>query len=248
VRTELIITDLTRMYEGRICIAGYDRQWNCVRPVVRAGIPKGFLHINGQPVVFPFAIIGLNLLEHERNKPHTEDWDFSIFSVQLVRNLPEEQQERFLDRLTFDCVADIFDQPIHADPGFYVEDGQGSRSLGTIQVKEVEWVRYSPEDGGKYRISFMDQSGDRYRLAVTDLCWWSYHNIEIEHGYSSDERARHLQDYLQSTTVYLRIGLARGWHKFPGRCFLQITGVYAFPPYFEDPLTYYDLIAMYVRT
>jgi len=36
---------------------------------------------------------------------------------------------------------------------------------------------------------------------------------------------------LQATRVYLRIGLARHWKRFPDRCFLQITGVYSFPDY-----------------
>lgn len=29
-------------------------------------------------------------------------------------------------------------------------------------------------------------------------------------------------------SIYLRIGLARGWVKHPDRCYLQITGVYGF--------------------
>ena len=30
-----------------------------------------------------------------------------------------------------------------------------------------------------------------------------------------------------------RIGLSRGWAKFPDRCFLQVNGVYTFPDYLQ---------------
>ena len=30
----MVITDLTRMQHGHVCIAGYDRQRNCVRPIL----------------------------------------------------------------------------------------------------------------------------------------------------------------------------------------------------------------------
>ena len=30
--------------------------------------------------------------------------------------------------------------------------------------------------------------------------------------------------------------LARGWQKFPERCYLQITGVYTFPDYLEGKI------------
>jgi hypothetical protein len=35
---------------------------------------------------------------------------------------------------------------------------------------------------------------------------------------------------LQRRTVFLRVGLARGWDRHPDRCYLQITGVYGFSP------------------
>jgi hypothetical protein len=45
------------------------------------------------------------------------------------------------------------------------------------------------------------------------------------------EAAKRLTAALQSAQVFLRIGLARGWEKFPDRCYLQVTGVYSFPDY-----------------
>jgi hypothetical protein len=33
---------------------------------------------------------------------------------------------------------------------------------------------------------------------------------------------------LKEQTVYLRVGLARGWDRQPDRCYLQVTGVYGY--------------------
>jgi len=34
VKKSLVITDVTRMQEGRVCVAGYDNDGNCIRPVL----------------------------------------------------------------------------------------------------------------------------------------------------------------------------------------------------------------------
>lgn len=48
---------------------------------------------------------------------------------------------------------------------------------------------------------------------------------------SPTKASQHLTAVLQKAQVFLRIGLSRGWEKFPDRCYLQITGVYSFPDY-----------------
>ena len=44
----------------------------------------------------------------------------------------------------------------------------------------------------------------------------------------ADRAAARCLTALQRQTVYLRIGLARGWDRHPDRCYLQITVVYGF--------------------
>ncbi len=46
-----------------------------------------------------------------------------------------------------------------------------------------------------------------------------------------DRIAAFVTERLVNSEVFLRIGLARGWKKYPDRCYLQITGVYVFPDY-----------------
>jgi hypothetical protein len=37
----------------------------------------------------------------------------------------------------------------------------------------------------------------------------------------------------KKNTIYLRIGLSRGWQKYPDRCYLQVNGVFTFPDYLD---------------
>ena len=34
MKKPIVITEVTRMQEGRVCIAGYDQQGHCLRPVL----------------------------------------------------------------------------------------------------------------------------------------------------------------------------------------------------------------------
>jgi hypothetical protein len=130
-------------------------------------------------------------------------------------------------------VAAIFGAPIRQENGWFIDAGHGTRSLGTVKV-QVERVAFTAREDGRwdYRIAFTDNSGAKYRLAVTDLAFRCYldHARTIS-GQSPAKAAQQLTDLFQEATVYLRIGLARGWDKYPDRCHLQITGVYSFPDY-----------------
>lgn len=54
--TQLVITDLTRMQEGRVCVAGYDSNFTCIRPMLPPpGIHERSLRCDGRASIFPFA-------------------------------------------------------------------------------------------------------------------------------------------------------------------------------------------------
>ena len=81
---------------------------------------------------------------------------------------------------------------------------------------------------------FSDRTGQRYRLAVTDLTFRTFLDYLHNHERMQPKRAAQwLATTLQRADVFLRIGLARKWSKFPDRCYLQITGVYSFPDYLD---------------
>jgi hypothetical protein len=114
-------------------------------------------------------------------------------------------------------------------------DGRGPRSLGTIQPQRVMKAIYESTTEGKwkYRIGFVDGEGFTYWLTVTDLAWRYFHDDQRAKSRKPEEIAARVTSSLKSSNVFLRIGLARGWDKFPDRCYIQITGVYTFPDYLE---------------
>jgi hypothetical protein len=234
--TQLVITDLTRMQQGRVCIAGYDAKRRAVRPVLPPpGIPESALYLDGRPVIFPFALVELDLLEPNPQPPHTEDIFYEPASVRFVRVV--HSREEILNWSLFPSVAAVFGQPVLTNPGFYVMDCQGERSLGTIRPKAIHEVIYAPSDetdAWDYRLIFEDGAGQVYRLKITDLSWQYFcHSLRSE-THDPARIAAELTQTLRERKVYLRIGLARGWKKFPDRCYLQVNGVYTFPDYLES--------------
>jgi len=233
MKTSLVITDVTRMQEGRVCIAGYDKNGKCVRPVLPpSGIYERTLYSQGRPIVFPFAVVEYDLLHSTPQPPHTEDCQYDPTSVRFVERLDEKRKQEILTRTLFQSVKAIFEVPVYSDYGYYIMEGQGPRSLGTIRPRQVIRAIYEQSfEKWDYRIVFVDGEATTYRLKVTDLAWQYYCEYQRQSGRDPKEIASDLTTALESSQIYLRIGLARRWEKFPDRCFIQMTGVYTFPDY-----------------
>ena len=232
----LVITDVTRMHEGRVCVAGYDIAGNCIRPLLPPpGIHETTLYVRKRPIVFPFAVVDYDLTQPTPQPPHTEDYRYDPSSVRFVERLEPERRQAVLKRSLFASVSAIFEEPIHHDVGHYVMDGRGPRSLGTIRPQRIIKTVYeqAPDGKWKYRLGFVDGEGFTYRWSVTDLAWRYFNDYEHRKGRSPEEISATVTSLLKSSEILLRIGLARGWDMYPDRCYLQITGVYSFPDYLE---------------
>lgn len=233
------ITDVTRMQAGRVCVAGYDTDLNCIRPVLPPpGIQESSLYARGKAIVFPFAVVEYDLVIAMPDPPHTEDHRYNPASIRFIRQLDGKAKRELLDKTLFNNIRSIFESPIHTDPGFYIMHGSGPRSLGTIRPSRVITVIYDQESDGRwrYRLGFEDGDRDIYWLSVTDLAWRYYCDYSCRMKVALEKIASQLTSHLRSAGVYLRIGLARGWEKYPDRCYLQVTGVYTFPDYLEGKI------------
>ncbi len=234
MKKEIVITDLTRMQQGKVCIAGYDKRRTAIRPVLPySGISERSLYIDHSPVIFPFALVEFDFTEGNPKPPHTEDQFFDPYSVCYIR--PVHDRKTVLEWSLYPSVADIYEQPIQKGPGYWVLDCQGPRSLGTVQPAEIVQLRYEAGEEGAwdYRLRFVDGSGESYSLKITDLTWQYYCHSRLSQVQDREQIAQELTGVLKSHEVYLRIGLARGWNKFPERCYLQINGIYSFPDILE---------------
>ncbi len=237
-RRQMIVTDITRMEGDRVCVGGYLEDGTPIRPVVERGGPdEAWLKAARGGPVSPFSTLELHVGKAPKrfHLPHTEDRIVPKSGHRVLRMLPAAEQMALLERSLSPAVRAIFDAEIHADPsgpwGRYVRVGEGARSLGTVRARGVTAVRYHhyPDRGRwDYRLRFVDESGEEFQLAVVDLAFRGRLDDLRAGRVSSDAAARRTQIALQSETVYLRIGLARGWDRHPDRCYLQITGVYGF--------------------
>jgi hypothetical protein len=234
MKKTLLITDLTRMQPPWVCVGGYWPDLTAVRPKLGRGLTEDFLFQDDRPIIRPFAQVELDFLRSVPDPPHTEDWFIRPdYKALLHPPLPKEQTMAFLERILDPDVASIFGAEVHTGPGCYVKAGEGTRSLGTIRPQNIASVQYALKESGKwdYRITFVDPSGQEYRLAVTDLGFRHYCEARRLSGEKPQDIAADLRQRLRRATVFLRIGLARGWEKYPDRCYLQITGVHTFPDY-----------------
>ncbi len=235
MKTRIAITDVTRMQEGRVCVAGYDRTGQCIRPVLPPpGIHERTLYQHGQPIVFPFAIVEYDFVQPTPQPPHIEDHRYDPASIQWIDKLDEKRRRTVLDRSLFNSVGAIFEEPIHSEHGHYIMDGRGPRSLGTVRPRRILRTIHELGEGSKwkYRLGFVDGDDVTYWLTVTDLTWRYFHDHERQTR-TPEEIAAQITTSLRTSEVYLRIGLARGWEQHPDRCYLQLTGVYTFPDYLE---------------
>ena len=231
--TQLVITDLTRMQHGHICIAGYDKDQNCIRLVQPPpGVSELSIIDGHQATVFPFAVVEVNLLQHRPDPPHIEDHLYDPPSLRFLRRAQEDRKQTILGWSLFQTVTELFGQPILHDPGYYIPAGSGVRSLGTIIPHAIKQVEYKEgfEGAWDYRIIFKDGES-WYNLKITDLTWHYYCDRLRATGREPQEIASDLTQMLKHRSVFLRIGLSRGWIKFPGRCFLQINGIHTLPDY-----------------
>ena len=240
MKRRVAITDLTRMRERRVCVAGYHRDegghLRCVRSLFRnADLTEDWLCVDGAVVVRPFAIVELDLRQHWPDSPHTEDW-FVDPAYRVPKGaLSASGRLKLLTGIVDQDVASIFGATIHQEPGWYVHATDGHRSLGTIEPTEVE-VLHGPNPSGEgwsYRIAFADASGMRDRLSVSDLAFRAYlDHARDSAGLEAPGIAEGLTAVLRNAArLFLRVGLTRGWGEFRDRRFLQITGVHAIPDY-----------------
>ena len=240
MRRQMVVTDITRMQGERICVGGYLEDGTSVRPVCdRSGPTESWLRPSPHEEVVAFSLVNLEVGDSPARivPPHTEDRSVPSTGHRVIQILPEDDRLRWLKRSESSSVREIFGAEVHGAPesaqpwGRYVLSGEGECSLGTIRARSILAVRYQVhQDSGRrdYRLSFTDGTDEEFQLSVVDLAF--RHRLDGLHngGLTQGQVSSRTLAELRGQTVYLRIGLARGWERHPDRCYLQITGVYGF--------------------
>jgi hypothetical protein len=226
----VVITDLTKMRENRVCVAGLNRKCECVRPVLPyAPITTDHLERDGKALFSPRHVLEFSFSGRKSNPPHTEDCIFDPCETRLIKVLTNEQMKRVLAKSCFGCVDEIFGESLVG--GKYLKPGSGQRSIGTVRAKIMEI------DLTSQRMSFVDESGQYYpHRKITDLAFHVFASDCLESREQSDKDAAEnlLKKFQESKDMFVRVGLTRPWVNPASGvegCWLQVTGIYSFPDY-----------------
>jgi hypothetical protein len=238
MQTWLTITDVTRMHAGKVCIAGVADDGRVIRPIfARDGISEAWLYQDQTPIIRPFARLMFEYIRPRSQPPHTEDWiinpDFKRYDIPLS----DVERRALLIKISFPSVRDIFQADIQSNPGRFLREGQGIRSLGTIKPAKIISSRISDQNGKcDYRLTFTDQTGVEFTLPIVDLTFrYAVDHLRTNGNLSSNLINLFLQAFFERYEVFLRIGVTRPtWVEHPHCCFLQITAIYTFPDYLDD--------------
>jgi len=214
-----VVTGLTRMNQGRICMSVYDTDLNrYLRPIP----PNNRYSDQDLQLLTLFSVVNLNQDNriHLIQAPHTEDFPVTNQHLQPVRMLTRVEQLTLLRGISVQSTYDIFgfqgQEPILKQRGIrnYVLPGSGTRSLGTVTANTVR-VYYNY---GRIKVDFTDTVGNTF----TDIPFVCNENID------PDELTLQLR---RSREKYVRLSLARQFR--PNNwdfdaCFLQVSCIHGY--------------------
>jgi len=221
---EVMITDVTRMSEDKICIAA-DTDGKTVRlhePQPREG------WLNSVGGLRPGDIVSLEWRPARRyRRPHSEDGSWAPATFARVRRLGLSEASDKVALSAFGSVEQAFGKPLFVtekgNPAF--RPGLGSRSLATVLAKNISVYPH----GERVRTDFSDAKRTWSMVPVEDLAI-------RQHQQACRECSVRFREFLakqfEADTALLRIGLSRPYQggTNPLGCYLQVNHIFPVPP------------------
>lgn len=234
METTLLITEVTTMRGGRVCIAGVDPTLRPLRPIFPFPhhIYKQTLYLAGGQVIRPRAVLSIDLElinDEDLERPHLEDAHWANHqATTFLRETSSVNWQSILERTASTSVENLFGTTIHR--GQNIEAGSGLCSLGTLIPERITnlWHKHHDQRQYQYRLEFYDSAGQQFDIPINDLSLQVYIQRLHYNGFTMDYIETLLLDRFNRWQTYLRLGLTR---PFEGWCWLQVTGVYTFPDY-----------------
>lgn len=250
--TDVLILDVTRMKEDKVCIAGLyhepEKGYREIRPVPPFGnIHIDFLSLKSGETVEPFTVLKMKLKKQAGSPPHTEDVVFEdryVGSVKFVKKSAPDKCRKILEGISQASLAEIFGEKLVANR--YVYEADGGASLGCLAVDQVRgpYVNLRDYEDEKQkldiRIGLMLENKVEY-YPIVELRLYNRVKAEIAAGKQPDDIGKDLQRQIaRYSPVYLRVGLTRPWRKISDddtdprkKCYVQVLGIHTFPDYLE---------------
>lgn len=220
---KILINHLTRMREGRICVAGVDPTGRHVRPVTSSThrLTRVLLTERGGPFEIG-AVLDIGKVAAVPRAPAIEDHRFSVTNTRRVRRLDGDEYFHLLDRVAEDDLEAIFGPDLkRRKETFAVDRGEGSASLGVLRVKHK--VDLTTERYGRLRLK-LSEGKTTTCLPVTDIRF-----VEEDHETIRKDVVEEVRWRLKSgVDVILMMGLTRPFQvkeDAEERHWLQVNGI-----------------------
>lgn len=203
---ELLVTHLTRMQSGYICVAGIEPKTDKqIRPVLNGRLSRSLLR--GEGGFFEIgAVIDLGATIHVGQAPETEDYRFEVANLRYRERMKPSDFWKAISRTSHEKLKGIFGNDlVQRDSSCTVDINSGRASLGNFMPAEISEFHVDP--WGKIRIRLSDGKFNP-NLSVTDL-----------RLYKEDQqtpRPRIVEVVARQFAkgkVILAVGLTRAWAK-----------------------------------
>lgn len=200
----IVVTHLTRMRGGHICIAGLDTTSNKhVRPVLGRAIERAFL-TQGSSEIRIGSTIQFARMTPVPNPPEIEDCLFQIEECTLMGQVSVADIRKFCSNVARIQLTDIFGPLLHRNGRTWaLPEGQGAASLGVLRGAVVGAPHV---DGyGNVRMTVDDGAGQA-TVPVTDL------RLFKDDGETPNQRAiLEMKVVMRNRDVLLSVGVGRAW-------------------------------------
>jgi hypothetical protein len=219
----IVVSHLTRMQPGYICVAGVcPATGQHIRPVLPGRLTRTFLRSNGGPFdIGSIASLGKTTLKGA--PPEVEDHAFEPAGAAHMEYMDPGDFWGVLEEVALPSLRDIFGEDLSANgSGCTVDLARGSASLGCLRPPEHPRIEINGRD--RIRLHLRDGEFDA-DLSVTDLRLYEADQRTPRRATVRDIEAR----LRAGVDVLLSLGLARPWQK-PGdsapRHWLQVNNIH----------------------
>ncbi len=160
---KVLITDLTRMRDGHVCVAGIDVDKDRrVRPVAASALSARLLASRGGPLDLR-SVIDIGRTSPRQSRPEVEDVRFDPASIRPVETSSGPDFIARLRRLAVDDFSPIGKDLRQQGTNLVVPKGKGRCSL--LIVRTTDPVRVRINAGGRLRLQWQDDLD----LPITDV-------------------------------------------------------------------------------
>lgn len=223
----IVVTDLTVMRQGRLCLAGVDlNDMRDVRPTRgNAGLSPDDLTVTGGTIrpgcVLEFEPAGVEI---RPCRPHVEDVPYDPSAARVLYRMSAREVHDFLKDIARPRLRHIYGPGLH---GNWALPGEPDRSLGTLDCARV---RVWKNDRGRMRIDVLTRGGDIVKdLPFNDSLLRRYLESAGD-GAAFEKRLSEANKALNlGGRPIARVGLSRPFDPCGTgnpRCWLQVNAVY----------------------